>query len=269
MSLHKLSAGSGYTYLTRQVAAGDVTARGRDSLGAYYEQRGEAPGVWLGAGLSSLDGGPRAGDPVTEAQMLALFGGGAHPNSPTTDTAVDGRPAAASRSVQLGAPFVTTGPRVSVAGYDLTFSPVKSVSAPPRPTSARGVVHGPEEGRPCRRAPARSPSCRLDARRTERSDSGRRDAPSRPLLISRRDDLSARSRAPRCRGCRLSWPSGSGHERNPYGHAAGTPDPMSADKVLNVLSGRHERAGQSGGRGIRTHDGCYPIAVFKTAAIGH
>ena len=24
-----------------------------------------------------------------------------------------------------------------------------------------------------------------------------------------------------------------------------------------------------GGRGIRTHDGCYPIAVFKTAAIGH
>jgi hypothetical protein len=25
----------------------------------------------------------------------------------------------------------------------------------------------------------------------------------------------------------------------------------------------------SGGRGIRTHDGCYPIAVFKTAAIGH
>ncbi|MCU1483100.1 MAG: dnaG, partial [Subtercola sp.] len=129
MSLHKLSAGSGYTYLTRQVAAGDVTARGRDSLGAYYEQRGEAPGVWLGAGLSSLDGGPRAGDPVTEAQMLALFGGGAHPNSPTTDTAVDGRPAAASRSVQLGAPFVTTGPRVSVAGYDLTFSPVKSVSA--------------------------------------------------------------------------------------------------------------------------------------------
>ncbi len=34
MSLHKLSAGSGYTYLTRQVAAGDVTARGRGSLGA-------------------------------------------------------------------------------------------------------------------------------------------------------------------------------------------------------------------------------------------
>ena len=125
MSLHKLSAGSGYTYLTRQVAAGDVTARGRGSLGGYYEQRGEAPGVWLAAGLASLDGGPLTGDPVSEAQMLALFGRGAHPNSPTSDRTVDGQ----SAPLHLGAPFVTTGPRVSVAGYDLTFSPVKSVSA--------------------------------------------------------------------------------------------------------------------------------------------
>ncbi|HEY7814625.1 MAG TPA: relaxase domain-containing protein, partial [Nakamurella sp.] len=70
-TLHKLTAGDGYTYLTRQVAAGDVTARGRGSLGAYYEQRGESPGVWLGSGLSSLEAGPRAGDPVSEAQMVA------------------------------------------------------------------------------------------------------------------------------------------------------------------------------------------------------
>ena len=69
MSLHKLSAGSGYTHLTRQVAAGDVTARGRDSLGDYYAERGESPGVWLGGGLASLGGGPRVGDPVSEAQM--------------------------------------------------------------------------------------------------------------------------------------------------------------------------------------------------------
>src|SRR4051794_30124618 len=130
MSLHKLSAGSGYTYLTRQVAAGDVTARGRGSLGAYYEQRGETPGVWLGSGLASLDDGPRAGDPVTEAQMLALFGRGHHPKTAnlTADSA-DPQPARSSVTLRLGAPFVTTGPRVSVAGYDLTFSPVKSVSA--------------------------------------------------------------------------------------------------------------------------------------------
>jgi conjugative relaxase-like TrwC/TraI family protein len=125
MSLHKLSAGSGYTYLTRKVAAGDVTARGHGSLGAYYEERGEAPGVWLGSGLSSLEGGPRAGDPVSEAQMLALFGRGAHPNADTTAATTDGQPAA----MHLGAPFTTSGSRVSVAGYDLTFSPVKSVSA--------------------------------------------------------------------------------------------------------------------------------------------
>jgi conjugative relaxase-like TrwC/TraI family protein len=130
MSLQKLSAGSGYTYLTRQVAAGDVTARGRASLGAYYEQRGESPGVWLGAGLASLDGGPRAGDPVFEAQMLALFGHGHHPHaSPSTHSAVNGRPDGGPVTGSLGAPFVTAGPRVSVAGYDLTFSPVKSVSA--------------------------------------------------------------------------------------------------------------------------------------------
>ncbi len=45
MSLHKLSAGDGYTYLTRQVAAADDTNRGYGSLGDYYEQKGESPGV--------------------------------------------------------------------------------------------------------------------------------------------------------------------------------------------------------------------------------
>jgi hypothetical protein len=84
MSLHKLSAGDGYTYLTRQVAAADDTHRGRDSLGAYYEQKGESPGVWLGSGLESLDGSMpefRVVGMVTEAQMTALFGEGRHPNA--------------------------------------------------------------------------------------------------------------------------------------------------------------------------------------------
>ena len=56
MSLHKLSAGDGYRYLTRQVAAADDTHRGRGSLGEYYEQKGESPGVWLGSALRSLAG---------------------------------------------------------------------------------------------------------------------------------------------------------------------------------------------------------------------
>ena len=83
MSLHKLSAGAGYTYLTRQVAAADDTHRGRGSLGEYYEQKGESPGVWLGSGLGSLAGEmPESvvAGTVTEEQMCALFGLGRHPN---------------------------------------------------------------------------------------------------------------------------------------------------------------------------------------------
>ena len=84
MSLHKLSAGDGYTYLTRQVAAADDTNRGRDSLGAYYEQKGESPGLWLGSGLASLTGSEPdtvVAGVVTEEQMTALFGEGRHPNA--------------------------------------------------------------------------------------------------------------------------------------------------------------------------------------------
>ena len=53
MGLHKLTAGDGYTYLTRQVAAQDATHRGYDDLGAYYSEKGETPGVWMGRGLAS------------------------------------------------------------------------------------------------------------------------------------------------------------------------------------------------------------------------
>ena len=76
ISLKKVSAGSGYDYLTRQVVAQDSTVK--TGLAAYYEEKGESPGVWMGSGLDGLDG-INAGDPVTEAQMKALFGDGLHP----------------------------------------------------------------------------------------------------------------------------------------------------------------------------------------------
>jgi len=76
MSLKKITAGSGYDYLIRQVAAQDATIG--TGLAAYYEQKGESPGVWMGSGLVGLDG-IHPGDPVTEAQMKALFGHGLHP----------------------------------------------------------------------------------------------------------------------------------------------------------------------------------------------
>ena len=76
MSLHKLTAGSGYDYLTRQVAALDATEKGHVGLAAYYTERGESPGVWVGSGLAGIDG-LDVGDPVTAEQMRNLFGCGA------------------------------------------------------------------------------------------------------------------------------------------------------------------------------------------------
>ena len=78
MSLHKLTAGSGYDYLTRQVAALDASTKGHVGLASYYTARGESPGVWVGSGMEGFDG-LEVGDPVTAEQMRALFGCGLHP----------------------------------------------------------------------------------------------------------------------------------------------------------------------------------------------
>ena len=82
MSLHKLTAGSGYDYLTRQVAALDATDKGRTGLASYYTGRGESPGVWVGSGMGGIEG-LDVGDPVTAEQMRALFGCGLHPLAET------------------------------------------------------------------------------------------------------------------------------------------------------------------------------------------
>ena len=78
MSLHKLTAGSGYDYLTRQVAAHDRTEGARPGLASYYADKGETPGVWVGSGLAALEG-LNVGDEVTAEQMQLLFGSGHHP----------------------------------------------------------------------------------------------------------------------------------------------------------------------------------------------
>src|SRR5829696_4492775 len=56
MSLHKLTAGHGYDYLVRQVAALDATHGGRTGLAGYYTGRGETPERWVGRGLNVVDG---------------------------------------------------------------------------------------------------------------------------------------------------------------------------------------------------------------------
>ena len=79
-SLHKLTAGDGYTYLTRQVAVADATTLGRSGLADYYSEKGERPGQWVGKGLDGLAGVER-GQTVTETQMRALYGEGLHPDA--------------------------------------------------------------------------------------------------------------------------------------------------------------------------------------------
>jgi len=77
MTVHKLSAGDGYTYLTRQVASADERRSPGQSLAEHYVARGNPPGVWMGSGAAQLD---IAGSEVSEAQMRALFARGMHPD---------------------------------------------------------------------------------------------------------------------------------------------------------------------------------------------
>ena len=56
-------AGSGYDYLTRQIAAQDATDKGHTTLARYYTQRGETPGQWVSSGMAGIDG-LAAGDVV-------------------------------------------------------------------------------------------------------------------------------------------------------------------------------------------------------------
>ena len=115
MSLHKLTAGAGYDYLTRQVAALDATETGPTGLASYYTECGESPGVWIGSGLDGIDG-LTAGDPVTAEQMRALFGCGQHPLAELRQQQLEGpdlSPRDFQEVIQLGAPFRIVGGDVS------------------------------------------------------------------------------------------------------------------------------------------------------------
>jgi hypothetical protein len=113
MTLHKLTAGDGYLYLVRQVAAADSTERGRSTLADYYSAKGETPGRWLGRGLAALsDTGRCEVSPqvrqqiwtvetesgVSESQMRALYGEGLHPNAERIETYVAGLGMASQRA---------------------------------------------------------------------------------------------------------------------------------------------------------------------------
>ena len=107
MSIHKLSAGSGYDYLTRRVAALDATERGHLGLASYYTERGVSPGVWVGSGVPGIDG-LSAVHAVTAEQMRALFGAGMHPLAAQRLEQLDAADltdAKVREATRLGAPF--------------------------------------------------------------------------------------------------------------------------------------------------------------------
>jgi len=102
MSLHKLTAGDGYTYLTRQVAACDATHRGRDALSDYYSEKGESPGVWLGHGADGLSQFLAPTETMTAASVVATEAPAAAPAaSPAGAVSGAARPSAQATGMHL------------------------------------------------------------------------------------------------------------------------------------------------------------------------
>ncbi len=154
ISLRRMTLGSGYRYLMESVAVGDGAPGHISNLTRYYATSGTPPGVFLGAGLAGLDDGRglEPGSPVTEQHLFNLLGMCA---DPVTGKALGRQPnrthlSLAKRVAERVAaiPAAHTGAeraeerarieaeerakggtfRTPVAGFDLTFSPSKSVS---------------------------------------------------------------------------------------------------------------------------------------------
>ena len=111
MTIRRLSIGSGYKYLLKSIAMGDGP-EGTDmsDLVRYYSETGTPPGVFLGAGLVGLDTGRgvAVGQSVTAENLKRMLQDCADP--------ITGEVLGRVPSTK------------SVGGFDLTFSPSKSVS---------------------------------------------------------------------------------------------------------------------------------------------
>jgi len=114
ISIRRVSLGGGFRYLMDSVAMGDGVGERPSSLAAYYAASGTPPGVFRGNGLTELDGGRGVapGSLVSEEHLSNMLVALADP--------VSGEPLG-------GAPKAPRG-GVPVAGFDLTFSPSKSIS---------------------------------------------------------------------------------------------------------------------------------------------
>ncbi|MBP2384009.1 conjugative relaxase-like TrwC/TraI family protein [Brachybacterium sacelli] len=146
-----MSAGDGYKYLLRSVAAADGDRSLSTPLTRYYVEEGTPPGQWLGSGVASLGKGQLAvGDRVSEAQLQLLMGMGRDPitgdplgrafpayksvperiEARIADLDPDLSPGAKGEAIaQIEAEETERGKRRAVAGFDFTFSVPKSASA--------------------------------------------------------------------------------------------------------------------------------------------
>ena len=188
MSLHKLTAGSGYDYLTRQVAALDATEKGHAGLASYYTERGESPGVWIGSGMDGIDG-LAAGDPVTAEQMRALFGCGLHPLAELRQQQLEGPDLTAAGPSERGA-----------AGGAVQDRRRGSAPVPGRGGQAdRGAEHAPSAGRPTprsRRPTGRGCGPRWPGSSSAPSTAGNRSMPASWPHRSPKTPDRARRRSP-------------------------------------------------------------------------
>jgi conjugative relaxase-like TrwC/TraI family protein len=118
VTISKMSAGRGYGYFLRTVAAGDGDRSLSTPLTRYYTEHGTPPGRWMGSGTASLEGHVQIGGEVTKEQLRLLIGEARH-----SVTGQDlGRRYRTYRASGEGKR------RHAVAGYDLTFSIPKSAS---------------------------------------------------------------------------------------------------------------------------------------------
>ncbi len=111
MTIRRLSVGSGYKYLLKSIAVGDgPEGVSNSNLVRYYSETGTPPGVFLGAGLSGLSRGRGVdvGQVVSAENLKRMLQDCA---DPLTGEALGRAPTAKG-----------------VGGFDLTFSPSKSVS---------------------------------------------------------------------------------------------------------------------------------------------
>ncbi|MEV6965172.1 relaxase domain-containing protein, partial [Hamadaea sp. NPDC051192] len=124
MTIHKLTVGDGYTYLTRNIAGGDVDRQHQQSAADYYTAEGNPPGRWIGNGAHLLD---LDGQQVTEEQMRALFGMGMHPDADTIVARYHGEHLRAGMSDAQAARVLADARRAALLGLPFpVYKPLDS-----------------------------------------------------------------------------------------------------------------------------------------------